>query len=54
MNNLATLQESDMMESSRHDRGANLFKIGGKILRAPTRLIKMGIDDFRRYRRPVH
>ncbi len=54
MNNFATLPDTDMTDTSRHDRGQNLFKIGGKILRAPTRLIKMGIDDFRRYRRPVH
>ncbi len=54
MNNLDTVQDTDTTELSRHDRGPNLLKIGGKIFRAPSRLIKMGIDDFRRYRRPVH
>ena len=40
-------------QEAQRERLATLSLFGRKIARAPGRLVRLGIEDFRRYRRPV-
>lgn len=46
------LWDPDVVKSARHERDHLLFGLGGRIVRAPGKIIKLGFDDFRRYRKP--
>lgn len=54
MNNLVNFNDDSVIEAARIERGTALADLSSKIIHAPTRLIKLGIDDFRRYRKPAH
>ena len=43
----------NLVVQAERDRGNVLAAIGNKLIHAPSRIIRMGISDFRRYRRPA-
>jgi len=44
----------NLVVQAERDRGNVLAAIGNKLIHAPSRIIRMGISDFRRYRRPAN
>ncbi|GEM_PF-2444796 len=42
----------ELMRSARLIRASLLTGLGAKVVKAPHHLLKAGIEDFRRYRRP--
>jgi hypothetical protein len=45
-------EEKSAIDSANEERARNFVKFSGMLLRAPRKLIQLGYEDFRRYRRP--
>lgn len=44
----------NLVDQATRERNSVLAAIGNKLIHAPSRIIRMGINDFRRYRRPAN
>ena len=45
-------EEKVAVEQANVERARAFSRLGGMLLRAPMRLAELGVEDFRRYRRP--
>ncbi|MDP6429810.1 MAG: hypothetical protein QGH73_06205 [Rhodospirillales bacterium] len=43
-----------LVDQAQRERLSLLAEFGNKLVHAPSRIIRMGIDDFKRYRRPAN
>ena len=53
MNNIIYSYHDQAIQAARAERDQALAGVGSKILHAPGKLLRMGIDDFKRYRKPL-
>jgi len=44
----------DLIHDAERARGQLLAQFGNKLVHAPMRFVRLGIDDFRRFRRPAN
>ena len=44
----------NLVDQAQRDRASALAAIGSKLIHSPSRIIRMGLSDFRRYRRPAN
>ena len=54
MNNDNVFYSRNLVNQAQRERGTVLAAIGNKLIHAPARIIRLGISDFRRYRRPAN
>ncbi len=52
MSGLNYLWDPDAVRAARQERDRMVYGLGSRLVSAPAKLIKFGVDDFRRYRRP--
>lgn len=52
MNTVLYFHDDMTSRSARRERQELLTAVGKSMVRAPIRLVRWGIDDFRRYRHP--
>lgn len=53
MNTLLYFYDDRTISSARKERDHMVAELGSKVVHAPSRLLRWGIDDFKRYRRPA-
>lgn len=44
----------NLVDQAQRKRQSVLAAIGNKLIHAPTRIVRIGINDFQSYRRPVN
>lgn len=44
--------EKAIVARANQERALSLSRFGGMLLRVPGKLVQLGVEDFRRYRRP--
>ena len=54
MSNDNYLYTQNLVHEAERERGEVLARFGNKLVHAPLRIIRLGINDFRRYRRPAN
>jgi len=42
-----------ILQSARRERNELFAEFGQKVIRVPVKLVRSGLDDLRRYRRPI-
>ena len=52
MSGLNYLWNPDVVRAARQERDRVVYGLGSRLVSAPAKLIKLGVDDFRRYRQP--